>query len=289
MMAIRPRSVGELLDGAIRLYKQDMGLYMFTAIAASLPMALVMILALTGGASTSAAILTIALAPIAIVAAISVWTALMIQMNDRLEGREPELRTSVRRSLSLVLRVVWGAILAYVVLAGMMLVSVFGIALVGGALSMVAPPLVTAIAIGIASVAAFVFVALPVIAGLFLFLPGIVVEQLTGYQSVKRGFALAKGGQFRILAVLFLSWILIVVPVSAVYVITGTSSMILDPTAVSTGVVSTTQLVVQQVLAIIASGFTTPFMVAAILLVYFDQRVRREAYDLQAEADALAG
>ena len=33
----------------------------------------------------------------------------------------------------------------------------------------------------------------------------------------------------------------------------------------------------------------TPFLVACILLLYFDQRVRLEAYDLQAEADALAG
>ena len=65
--------------------------------------------------------------------------------------------------------------------------------------------------------------------------------------------------------------------------------MLLDPNALSTGVVSTSQVVVQQLLAIVASGFTTPFMVACVLLLYYDQRIRKEAYDLQAEADALAG
>jgi hypothetical protein len=38
----------------------------------------------------------------------------------------------------------------------------------------------------------------------------------------------------------------------------------------------------------VSSGFTTPFLVACILLVYYDQRVRLEAFDLETEASALA-
>jgi hypothetical protein len=281
--------VGELLDGAIRLYKQDVGLYMFTAIVASLPMALVMILALTGGASTAAAIVTLVLVPVAITAMICVWTALMFQMNERLEGREPQLGPSIRRGLALIFRVVWAAILGYIVIIGVIVLSGIAVALPAGALSVLLPTWV-AVVVGIAAgIAAFVFLGLPVLAATFLILPGIVVENLTGYQSIKRGYALAKGGQYRIVGVVFLSYILIFIPVSAVYVLTGTTSMLIDPTAVESGVVSTTQLVIQQVLVILSSGFTTPFMVAAMLLAYFDQRVRREAYDLQAEADALAG
>jgi len=288
-MAIRPRSVGELLDGAVRLYREDMGLYMFTAIVASMPMAVLMTLVLIGGASTTAAVVTIVVAPVAIIAMISVWTALMFQMYERLEGREPQLGPSIRRSLSLIFRVVWAAILVYVVIVGVIFVVAIAVGLVIGALGVVAPPAVAIIAAIVASVAAFVFVALPVMAGTFLVLPGIVVENLTAYQALKRGYALAKGGQYRIVGVVFLSYILIFIPVMAVYIITGTTSMLLDPTAVEAGVVSTTQVVIEQVLAILASGFTTPFMVASMLLVYFDQRIRREAFDLQAEADALAG
>jgi membrane-anchored glycerophosphoryl diester phosphodiesterase (GDPDase) len=136
--------------------------------------------------------------------------------------------------------------------------------------------------------ALFVVLGVYVFAGLSLFLPGIVVERLTAYQAIKRGFELAKGGQFRIVAVVFLSWVLIFVPLMAVYFLTGTAGMLMDPTALSTGVVSMTQVVIQQLLSIVASGLTTPFMVACILLLHYDQRVRREAFDLQAEADALA-
>ena len=47
------------------------------------------------------------------------------------------------------------------------------------------------------------------------------------------------------------------------------------------------QLAVQQLLAMVASGFTTPFIVSCVLLLYYDQRVRVEAFDLEAEAGAL--
>ena len=70
---------------------------------------------------------------------------------------------------------------------------------------------------------------------------------------------------------------------------TGTWRTLIDPEAASSGVVGMGQIVVQQMLVLISAGFTTPFLVACILLLYFDQRVRLEAYDLQAEADALAG
>lgn len=287
-MAIRPRNVGELLDGAVRLYRQDMGLYMLTAIAASLPVAIVGILGLTGGESTGAAIAIVLVALVAVVATVSVWTALMIQMNDRLEGREPRLGPAVTTSLALFFRVVWGAFLAYVALVGVMIICGGGAVVVGIALGSVGSELVVGIGALIVGIALAVWLGVQVFSGLCLFLPGIVVERLTAYQSIKRGFALAKGGQFRILGVVVLSWILIFVPFSAVYVLTGTATTIFDPEAVSSGVVSTSQIVVQQLLGVIASGFTTPFMVACILLLYYDQRVRREAYDLQAEADALA-
>jgi len=288
-MAIRPRSVGELLDGAIRLYKQDLGLYMFTAIVASLPMAMVTILLLTAGDSITLAIVSIVVGFVAIVASVSVWTALMIQMNERLEGREPHLGPSIKRSLALVLRVVWGGFLAYIVIFG-----VFALCVVVGLLGAVAlglvVPEVLAVVVGIVlGIATFVWLGLRAIAGMCLFLPGIVVEHLSGYESIKRGYGLAQGGQFRIIGVLMVSYFLIMIPMMAVGILMGSSTMLLDPTTVETGVIDVTAFVIQQALSIIASGVATPFLVAAILLLYFDQRIRREAYDLQAEADALAG
>jgi hypothetical protein len=73
-----------------------------------------------------------------------------------------------------------------------------------------------------------------------------------------------------------------------VYFVTGTTRMLIDPEAVASGTVSGGQIVMQQFLLLLAGGFTTPYMVACILLLYFDQRIRREAFDLQSEAEALA-
>jgi hypothetical protein len=287
-MAIRPRSTGEILDGAFRLYVQDVGLYTATAIVASIPLALLMVVSLLSGGSTGALVVAIVLAPIAIAAVVSIWTSLLIQMNERLEGREPQLGPSVRRALALMLRVVWAGIIAYFFFA----VAVLGWALVVGIMATVGgavlPDLAAVSVVVIVGLALGVFVALAIVPGLFLFLPGIAVEDKSAYESVKRGFELAKGGRGRILVVLIVAWLLIAIPMLGVYLVTGTASMLVDPEAMSTGTVSAGQFILQQFLLLLVGGFTTPYIVACILLLYFDQRIRREAFDLQSEAEALA-
>lgn len=288
-MSIRARSIGEILDGAFRLYRQDIGLYVFTAVLAALPMALfIILLTLGGGDPLETGGLGLAAFPVAMVAAVVVWAALMHQMNERLEGREPALGPSLNRALRLLLRVVWAAILAYIVLVVMMLVGMLVVAVfvgIGGAFLGEMAGLILA---GVAGIAVLVTLGFWGFAGMSLFLPGIVVENLTGYASVKRGFALARKGRMRIVSVVALAWVLIFVPLMAVYFVTGTTRMLLDPEAASSGTIGMGQLAVQQLLGMLSSGFTTPFFVACILLLYYDQRVRLEAYDLEAEADALA-
>ncbi|MDX1492430.1 MAG: hypothetical protein R3253_00045 [Longimicrobiales bacterium] len=285
-MSIRPRGIGEILDGAFRLYKEDVGLYVLTATLGALPFALVMI-ASTGDSDT--ALLAVVVGGLsAFVLTMVVWSALMDQMNRRLEGEQPTFSASMKRGLNLFFRVAWGAILAYFVLFAGMMVWMFAsglIAMLGGFVHEMVGVLL--------GVLAGIFLAVVVffraVAGSALFLPGIIVEGKTAYSSVKRGFALARGGHLRIVAVLLLSWILILVPLTATYFLTGTTAALVDPDAVANGAISAGQLAAQQLLAVVASGFTTPFLVACILLMHYDQRVRLEAFDLEAEAGALAG
>jgi hypothetical protein len=287
-MGIRPRSTGEILDGAFRLYVQDIGLYTATAIVASIPLALLMVLTLVSGGSAAALTGAVVIAPIAFAAAISIWTALIIQMNERLEGREPQLGPSVRRALALMLRVVWGGIIAYFFMA----VALMGWALVVGLVAAVGgavlPELLALTILVVVALALGLFIAVNLVPGIFLFLPGIAVEGRTAYESLKRGFQLAKGGRGRIFFVLLVAWLLIAVPMLGVYVVTGTASMLLDPDAMATGTVTAGQFILQQFLLLLVGGFATPYLVACILLLYFDQRIRREAFDLQSEAEALA-
>jgi hypothetical protein len=88
---------------------------------------------------------------------------------------------------------------------------------------------------------------------------------------------------------MIVSWLLMAVPMVATYFLTGTADMLVNPEALTDGTIGTGQFVAQQFLLVVAGGFTTPYMCACILLLYFDQRIRREAFDLQSEAEALAG
>ena len=288
-MAIRARSVGELLDGAFRLYREDLGLYMFTAIVASVPMSLFTVLSLTASDTFGSTAAILVVLPFALLVTVALWTALVHQMSERLDGREPAFGPSVRRAVSLFLRVTWATILANVVLFGAMSVGIVLVTLVGFVGAFFLPPLVSVIVASVIGVAVMVLLGLRALTGIVLFLPGIVVEGLTGFESLKRSFALAKGGYLRILSALVFAWILLLVPVLGAYFVTGTTRTLIDPEAASSGVVGVGQIVVQQLLVLISTGFTTPFLAACILLLYFDQRVRLEAYDLQAEAEALAG
>lgn len=285
-MSIRPRGIGEILDGAFRLYKEDVGLYVLTATLGALPFALVMI-ASTG--DSDAALLTVVFGGLAaFVLTMVVWSALMDQMNRRLEGEQPTFGASMKRGLSLFFRVAWGAILAYFVLFVGMMVWMFGAGVVG-MLGGLVHEIVGFVLLAAAGITLMIIVFFRAVAGASLFLPGIIVEGKTAYASVKRGFELAGGGQTRIVAVLFLSWVLILVPLTATYFLTGTTTALVDPDAMANGAISAGQVAAQQLLAVVASGFTTPFLVACILLLHYDQRVRREAFDLEAEAGALAG
>lgn len=287
-ISIRARSIGEILDGAFRLYRQDLGLYVLTAVLAGLPMAISMVLTLGGTDPDAFGWLGFVSFFVAAVAYIVAWSALMHQMNERLEGRQPAFAPSMSRAFRLFLRVLWAGIITYIVLVLAMFAVFAGAAVVGVISGLLLGAVVTGILAVVAGLALTLTLGVRAFAGCMLFMPGIIAEGLTGFASVKRGLALAKGGQFRVTSVLFLAWILIFVPVTAVYFVTGTTRMIWDPAATTNGTIGMGQLAVQQLLAMVSSGFTTPFLVACILLLYYDQRVRLEAFDLEAEAGALA-
>jgi hypothetical protein len=48
------------------------------------------------------------------------------------------------------------------------------------------------------------------------------------------------------------------------------------------------QFWLQQVANSVTGALTTPFLVASLVILYFDRRVRTEALDVQLAADALA-
>jgi len=287
-VSIRERGIGEILDGAFRLYRQDVGLYVLTAVLAAIPAGVFGVLSISSTTSDVAAALAFLLFVPALMGYVVAWGAIMHQMNERLGGREPGFGSGVRRGFRLFFRVLWGGILAYLVIVLAMGAVGVGAVLLGGIAATVLGGVATGIVTAVAGLAFALTLGVRAFSGAMLFLPGIVTEGRTGYASLARGFELTRKGSLRIAAVLALSWILVFVPMMAVYVISGTTQQFLDPDAIANGTIGMGRLAVQQLLVVVSSGVTTPFQVACVLLLHYDQRVRLEAFDLEAEARELA-
>jgi hypothetical protein len=122
-----------------------------------------------------------------------------------------------------------------------------------------------------------------------LFVPGIywlgkyglavsaaVLEEGGVSESLGRSSDLSKGSIGRVLLVFFLTWILIVVVTLSLGALLG---------AVGTKMMSqigvTTTLAIQYVLNSVASLVVSPIMAIGLTLLYYDQRVRKEAFDIE--------
>jgi hypothetical protein len=112
-----------------------------------------------------------------------------------------------------------------------------------------------------------------------LAVPACVLEKLRPYQSLKRSRSLAKGSLFRIFLVMLLMGI-VGAALSFIFQLPG---MILSNYAGDT-VVSIFQLFG----SFIGSALAFPIGTIALSLLYYDQRVRKEAFDLQLMMESLA-
>jgi hypothetical protein len=112
--------------------------------------------------------------------------------------------------------------------------------------------------------------------------PVLVVEGLKGTKALSRSFNLVQGRWWRTFAVIFLGVILI--PGIIQFAIIFLLGMGLE--ALGTENV-TTFVILNQSISTIAALIATPIQVAVLVIVYFDHRVRKEAFDLQLLADRL--
>jgi hypothetical protein len=121
-------------------------------------------------------------------------------------------------------------------------------------------------------------------ATLFAVLPAVVIEKVGPADSILRSFRLALGALPRVAGVVGVAFVIVFLPLIVVMAVTGGFQAFTDPGAVP----SAGSFWAQQVGNSLTSALTTPFMVAALVILYFDRRVRTEAYDVQLAADELA-
>lgn len=284
-IGLRPRSLGEILDAAFRLYKADFGLYFLTSILAAAPLAFLMILGyVSDDSSVAFGLVVMVLLPVAVVAWITLWPAISYQMDRRLHGAAPGVGEAWRWGIRRFFRVLWAWLLAYLMLVLLMIPTFILL----GILGVLAGESTVGMGIWMFAIALFALALGGFWTGrVFLALPAMVAEDLSGFGSLTRAWGLSRKGWFGLSMLFGLVSVIWFAPTLGIYGVTGTFAMLWDPDAVSTGAVSVGALVAQQLLGTLAAGVTMPYFIAVMQVAYYDRRIRSEAYDLETATDAL--
>ncbi len=298
----RPLDFGEILDAAFHLYRRDFFDYTIVAVVGLAPSyALLGVgeLAFASRFSASnfdstapAEALAALLAGLgwigagAVVAAVA-WTALTAAIAMRAQDRRPAFASSYRQALGR-LPVVVGAValaclLAAAVLAGafacVAVVTAFvaGVAGVGTGYAVVG----ISAALLVASVLAMVWF----VSSTFAVLPAVVVEKAGPWRAIRRSFRLARKARLRIFGVVCIASIMLALPSLALQSFAyGLSSLFaVEPSAA----VSASKYWLVQMAQLAVGSFTTPLFVSCTMLLYYDRRIRTEAYDLEAAAASM--
>ncbi|HEX2190137.1 MAG TPA: hypothetical protein VHG51_14615 [Longimicrobiaceae bacterium] len=261
---LRPLSFGEILDGAFVLYRRHFAVFFTTALIPLLPVALLWgaFGLVTGGTlemGNAATAVAFAVAyPVMIVGMLLMWGALVHEAGQAAEGRPIDraeaYRVAFRRMLPML-----GAAILFTLLAAV------------GFLLLVVPAFLVMIA-------------------LFGVWQAVILEEKGPVEAIRRSRELARGAWGRIFGIEVVSYIIVMIPGMLVGTVTGIAMFGAlmasgDPEAAS-GAVGWFSAV-NNVLSLLLSALTTPFMVAALTLLYYDRRVRTEALDLELATERL--
>lgn len=106
-----------------------------------------------------------------------------------------------------------------------------------------------------------------------------VVEDLGVIKSIKRSAALSKGSRFRIFLIYIVFVILSALLGAAVGAVVGAAGSLLPSV--------TARLIVIYIASFVIGTLTSPLATIGLALVYYDERVRKEAFDLQLMMSSL--
>ena len=292
--SLRPMSLGELLDRTFLLYRRNF--LLFVGIATVGPAAYLVFQLITIGSavvpartSTPSAVglaafgvgmlaslfigIVVMLAGLAISQAATVRAVAAVHLGrtTTIINAYKALRGRIARVLAVFFLVM---LLVAIATGGIVMVTgiVASLAVVGGAQGGTAG----AVAGGLVAVVAVVIgviLAVTIYVRYSLSVQACVVEDLGVSASLKRSAILSKGARSRVLAVYFIFTILSVVigfalSGAAVAVVFLIKNPILT-------------LVVTYLASFVASSLTSPLATIGLSLLYYDERVRKEAFDLQ--------
>jgi hypothetical protein len=291
---LRPLSIGELLDRTFSLYRQNFKLFIGVAIlgpAAMLCFQIVMLVLGLGGRNARAmvqnpgwffTVFTLGaifyLIGYAISAAASIRAVGAVYLGKTITIGEAY--ASVKgRIFRLIMVMIWSAIVG---MGGAYLLILLGVAIFAGgvaggrALSGTAGMWIGG-AIGVVAIIACALAAIGWVVRYALSVQSCVLENLKVGASLKRSKALTKGDRTRVVTIGIVCTAIAFV-VGMICGLPGAFIPVKDLVA---------RQAVTHVFSLIASALCAPLFTVAMSLLYYDERVRKEAFDLQLMMDSL--
>jgi len=274
MADIRPMNFGEILDGALMIYRRHFGLFLKLALAAlSVPVLLFVYFGLRAVSEVmvNPVRTLLFLFPVGILYYIAtlVLTAGTIRIiSDSYLGRAPRLQDALALGISKILPLI---------AVGLGKAIVLGLIMVGaGAVAGIFGAVLKGSALGVLLIVTFVCVALWftifVACGYGVTTPVVVLEELSSsFDAFSRSWDLTRNFKLKVLGLAVVAFLLCNFLPSQVLQAIANAVMRTAPAA---GIALTA-------LAVILPLILAPVIAAVITLMYYDLRVRREAFDLQ--------
>ena len=268
MADLRPMGVGEVLDGALTIYRRHFITFLALGIIALwLPVALSIYVQLSGPQQHIGLALVSGL--LQYFAGLLLTAGVIRVISDFYLGRA----SSVGEALALGLQKVWPLFLVglgKVILLGLIVILLGAVAAIsipvlakgGGALGGM---------VGLALLVAVGWFAIYVSCGYGVTTQVVVLEPLrSSFDAFGRSWDLTRGRKLKVLALGFIAFVLVGVPSAGIGLLAGALRFS-----------STTWSAFLLVVAAILPVILTPVLPCVFTLMYYDLRVRREAFDLE--------
>lgn len=275
--AIRPRSAIEIVDAAVSLFRDNFTTMAVIGLAASIPF----VAAIIAGVGMFAAMrdpqafldhpMTVVPGMIGFGVLMLFWMAVVdgamtFAAAEAYHGRRPTPADALRGALGKGLSLVGGNLLRILIVGAVGAVAALAI----GVAAKASP--VVAVLIGIL----VAVLAVHLLARTFAITSAIVIENQSATEGVSRSFFLSKDATLRIVGIALLCLI--------IYWFAQMISMMVVQTVVS---LILRAPVVAAVAGNLAAMVIYPFLNIAIMVLYYDQRVRKEGYDLDVMTSAI--
>jgi hypothetical protein len=287
---MRPRSFGEILDGAFQIYRSHVAKLALTTLAPGLATAIATILLVSPEKPNM--LVALVFFPISMLLMVLLWGALTWEASEAWLGAEVKVgeafRVSGRSFLRLCATMILMAILFYVMMipVGIVAAVVIGVTAAGAGASGAGAAASTAlIVIGVILFVGMMLVGVLAGGWMACAVPLVVIEGVNPLRALGRSLELVRGSVLRSGLLVVVSWLIVALPMLGVMLLTGQFSAILNPGGTPP---TTTTIIVQQLGGLAVSAFTTPFMVAVMVVLYYDRRVRTEALDVEMVAHDLS-